>query len=642
MRYILHYTKPGDIVFDGFCGTGMTGVAAQMCGCPDEEFKQKIESEMPGIEWGARKAILNDLSPAATFIAYNYNTPIDVDEFQKEAERILTECEKECGWMYETNHVDKSGNLIMDLHGNPVKGRINYTVWSDVFICPTCSKDFIFWDVAVDANEGKVDDVFSCPYCASKISKRDCTRARETHFDNKLNSNVTLAKQVPVIINYAIGTKRYEKRADNMDISLIEKINQMQNNNWYPINKWPKGEKTQEPIRLGMNNVHQIYTKRNLFAISNFVHLMRSNRYLSLITAVTSDISKMARVKIGYYYKGGGGPFIPGLSGTLYIPSLSVEKRVFFALENRLQTFVKTLLSGNTSNVLISTNSLSKIDNLPKNSIDYIFTDPPFGGNINYSELNFLWESWLKIISNNSNEAIISNIQNKKLLEYQAIMTKCFNEYFRVLKSGRWMTVEFHNSHNSVWNAIQESIQRAGFIIADVRTLNKNQGSFNQVTSSIAVKQDLVISAYKPKDSFKKEFVAKAGSPETAWTFISQHLEQLPVAVIKDKKIELIAERQAYLLFDRMVAYHIMNGISVPLDASDFYKGLDEKFLYRDTMYFLPDQVNEYDTARIKNEVEKPELELFVTNERTAIAGYAVNWKPLKPIRKFSLNLCAK
>jgi hypothetical protein len=37
MRYILHYTEPGDIVFDGFCGTGMTGVAAQMCGNPDAD-----------------------------------------------------------------------------------------------------------------------------------------------------------------------------------------------------------------------------------------------------------------------------------------------------------------------------------------------------------------------------------------------------------------------------------------------------------------------------------------------------------------------------------------------------------------------------------------------------------------------------
>src|SRR5690554_6673215 len=82
MRYILHYTEPGDIVFDGLCRTGMTGVAAQMCGNPDPEYKFKIEKEMPYVKWGARKAILNDLSPAATFIAANYNLPIDVSEFE--------------------------------------------------------------------------------------------------------------------------------------------------------------------------------------------------------------------------------------------------------------------------------------------------------------------------------------------------------------------------------------------------------------------------------------------------------------------------------------------------------------------------------------------------------------------------------
>lgn len=60
------------------------------------------------------------------------------------------------------------------------------------------------------------------------------------------------------------------------------------------------------------------------------------------------------------------------------------------------------------------------------------------------------------------------------------------------------MTVEFHNSKNSVWNAIQESLQKAGFIVADVRTIDKKQGSFNQVSFGSAVKQDLIISAYKP------------------------------------------------------------------------------------------------------------------------------------------------
>lgn len=97
-------------------------------------------------------------------------------------------------------------------------------------------------------------------------------------------------------------------------------------------------------------------------------------------------------------------------------------------------------------------------------------------------------------------------------------------------------------------------------------------------------------------------------------------MSNIPVVVISNDKIEIVSERQAYLLFDRMVAYHIMQGIPVPLDATDFYKGLDERFLKRDNMYFLPDQVNEYDTARIKTEVEQIQFSLFVTNEKTAIS----------------------
>lgn len=136
----------------------------------------------------------------------------------------------------------------------------------------------------------------------------------------------------------------------------------------------------------------------------------------------------------------------------------------------------------------------------------------------------------------------------------------------------------------------------------------------------MAVKQDLVISAYKPKTSFRKELTAKAGTEETAWLFVRQHLEKMNPVIIKGEKIEIAAERQAHLLFDRMVAYHVMNGIPVPLDATDFYHGLDEKFIKRDGMYFLADQVNEYDTARIKTEVESIQFSLFVTNEKTAIS----------------------
>ncbi len=148
MRYILHYTKPGDVVFDGFCGTGMTGVAAQLCSDrrmieslayqTKEDGRILDEEGRPISEVGARRAVLNDLSPAATFIASNYNTPVDVDEFEREAKRILGEAEAECGWMYNTLHTD-----------GKTEGRINYTVWSSVLACPNCTQELVFLDEAL-------------------------------------------------------------------------------------------------------------------------------------------------------------------------------------------------------------------------------------------------------------------------------------------------------------------------------------------------------------------------------------------------------------------------------------------------------------------------------------------------------------
>ena len=90
MRYILHYTKPGDIVLDGFCGTGMTGVAAQMCGSNDPLLQAEM-AHKGNNQWGQRYAVLNDLAPVATFISNGYNTPFSQAEFVDEFERICPE-----------------------------------------------------------------------------------------------------------------------------------------------------------------------------------------------------------------------------------------------------------------------------------------------------------------------------------------------------------------------------------------------------------------------------------------------------------------------------------------------------------------------------------------------------------------------
>ena len=79
MRFLLHYTEPGDLVLDGFCGTGMTGVAAQACGAPTGAERREIEHEMGEVRWGSRRAVLADLSPLATFIAAGLNLPINAE-----------------------------------------------------------------------------------------------------------------------------------------------------------------------------------------------------------------------------------------------------------------------------------------------------------------------------------------------------------------------------------------------------------------------------------------------------------------------------------------------------------------------------------------------------------------------------------
>jgi len=256
--------------------------------------------------------------------------------------------------------------------------------------------------------------------------------------------------------------------------------------------------------------------------------------------------------------------------------------------------------------------------NPKENEVDYIFTDPPFGGNLMYSELNFIWEAWLKVFTNNKPEAVTNNSQRKELTEYQRIMTQCFKEYYRVLKPGRWMTVEFHNSQNSVWNSIQEALQEAGFVVAGVTTIDKQQGTFNQMTNAGTVKQDLIISAYKPSSIFVEKFKLEAGTEAGAWDFIREHLRQLPVFIGKNGQAETIAERQAFMLYDRMVVFHVQHGVLVPLSAAEFYAGLAQKFPERDGMFFLPEQATQYEKKRMTVK-DFQQLALIVKDESSAI-----------------------
>lgn len=614
MRYLLHYTAPGDLVFDGFAGTGMTGVAAELCGdrLAVESLGYRVDThgrvsgrngEIVG-QLGTRQAILSDLSPAASFIAYHYNVAEDPRLFQRRSLAALMEVERECGWMFETRHKGTSG------------ARINYVVWSDVFTCPTCAAEIIFWTSAVDRKTWKVRDAFRCDHCHAELRKSDLQRKMATQFDQTLGVSIRQVKQVPVLIHYRHGKKTFTKEPDEHDLDLLRRIEETRIPYAFPALRMPEGDEARRNDDAGLTHVHHFYTKRNLWALAAFAHRLGTPRSFVNVTSVGTVITKMYRFRSqGGSLGAGGGP----LTGTLYVPSLTKEIPMLKALSEHIRKMahVKSLL-GKRRPSWIATASLTSFGTLPDESVDYVFTDPPFGSNFMYSELNYLWEAWLNVFTNTAPEAIQNATQKKGLAEYQQLMTRCFREYFRCLKPGRWMTVEFHNSRNDVWNAIQEALQHAGFVVADVRTLDKKQGSFKQVTSGGAVKQDLVISAYKPNGGLERTFKLSAGTREGAWEFIRQHLKHLPVFVEAEGRAETIAERQPFLLFDRMVAFHIQRGATVPLSAAEFYAGLKQKFPERDGMYFLPDQVAEYDRRRLQVK-ELAQLELFVNDERSAI-----------------------
>ena len=582
--FIKHYTEKDDVVLDGFCGTGMTGIAAQET---------------------SRKAILSDLSPVASYITFNYNNPINILNFQNKTAEIIKKVKDEYGWIYKTMHSDKLTEC-----------EINYIVWSDIFISPFSNKEFIFYDVAVNKQTGKVLKEFHCPDTDAVLTKRMCKRAEISFTDQSSGKVIIQTKQAPVLINYSFyesnkgKLKRVslDKTPDEKDLDLIATIDKLDIPYWYPINRMMEGKEARRNDKFGFTHIHHFFYKRNLLVLSAIYAFCTEPILKIWFTSQIINISKLNRYRPGVSF-----PYNP-LSGTLYIGSLISESNVFHAYENKTKKILKALSSITKKNI-VSIASATKLL-IPENSIDYIFTDPPFGSNLMYSELSFIWESWLKVFTNINKEGVINPSQNKRLNEYNDLMLESFKEYYRVLKPKRWITVVFHNSKSAVWNGIQEAITKAGFIIAQVSTLDKQQGSFKQVTAAGAVANDLVISAFKPSHDFSERFLKQAGEGLEV-SFVNEFLTNLPE--------KPTIERTDKMLYSKMLAYYIQRGYEVNYDAKSFYNLLQDNFVQEDGFWFITHQIKPYKEYKKKmkltgiDDIKTGSSLLFVSDEKSAL-----------------------
>lgn len=613
---ILHYTQPGDLVLDGFAGSGMTGVAAQWCGSAPASYRHEIEMAWkkegrPAPKWGARRVILNDLSPAATFIAANYNLPFDVDAFARAGKQLLDELEAEIGWMYETLHSD-----------GKTKGWIEYTVWSEVFTCPECAGEVNFIDEALDQDSKRVHDTFPCPHCSAELNKDRLERVLENRLDPATGEPWQRVKFKPSLIIYTVGKRRYEKAPDAQDLAAIAKIESMPLPAAVPTSRFPI-EDMYHGSRIapkGFTHVHHLFLPRAAQAMGKLWEKAKAHpdaRIRAFLLFMVEQALWTASV-LNRYRPTGFSQVNQYLTGVYYVASQHAECSPRYILEGKLDRLAKTFRPFKAAqSAAITTGTAARLP-LPDDSVDYIFTDPPFGENIYYADLNFLVESWHGVVTDAQPEAIIDRFKHKALPEYQHLMQRCFAEYHRVLKPGRWMTVVFSNSRASVWNAIQVALQQAGFVLAEVTALDKVQGSYRQVTSTTAVKQDLVISAYKPNGGLEQRFRERGASEASAWDFVQTHLKYLPVAKTKHGELEFIVERDPRRIYDRLVAWFVRHDAPVPLSSDEFLSGLRSRFPERDGMVFLPEQVAEYDKKRAQT-AQAPQMELFVSDERSAI-----------------------
>ena len=641
MRYILHYTQPGDVVLDIFGGTGMTGIAAQLCGdvAEIEQLGYRVladgtvldEQSKPISRIGPRNCVLNDLAPVATFVAHNHNYDPLQNGYREQAQAAFDALEHELGWMFKTLHaatgdeISAATGMIRktarpDLSQRFRAGTVNYTIWSEVFICNECAGDVVFWESAVDKEQGKVRDAFECPHCNASLVKRGLERAFDTRQDPALNEVIRQARVVPVIINYTHDGKRYEKTPDDADMALLEAINATAITEWYPAERMITGRETRRNDPFGLTHFHHFYTKRNLSIFAGaWARLPFSHRWI--VTGCLHRGSKQHQVaitRIGGEKAGEGGATAGHRRGTLYVPSNQVEMNGLTLLRDRASAIAKALSKTTSARSVIgSTQSASSLE-LPEASVDYFFFDPPFGANISYSELNSTTEAWLRVFTNKGPEAIQDSAQSKGVQEYRRLISDCFSRAFHMLKPGRWLTVEFSNTQAAIWNAIQTAMQEAGFVVANVSALSKGRGGLMAIVGPTAVKQDLAISAYKPNGGLEDRFAKVAETETGVWEFVKTHLGNLPVAKPRGGQMEPVAERDPRILYDRTVAFYVRHGIPVPLSSPEFQAGLAEKFPERDGMYFLPDQAAQYDKARMKVE-GLGQLTIFVEDERSAV-----------------------
>lgn len=464
--FIQAFTRPGDTVADFFAGSGMTGLAAVRLG---------------------RKAKLSDIAVLGRHIAQGYLTEVGHQSLQAAANDVAARARKALGDLYATRRNQDGATVEM------VR-----TIWSFIYVCPNCNKEMTYYRHL----SSKGAPPKTCPSCGAPFARRNWRRGADVPVEVVARTKAGRLAEQPVsdFDRDMIEKARGDRRQKDVPSLPIEEDREM-------FSRSGLG-------KAGLIKTSQFFSPRNAIALLELWHAIgdvkdeATRRKLQF--AFTAILPRASR-----RYQWSAQRPLNAQNQTYYIAPVYYEWNVFELFGRKIEAAIRSdeslfhhdpLLHGrpeqNATYVLASADRLT---HLATESVDYVFTDPPFGSNIFYSDMNLFHEAWLGQITDHASEAVVHTTgkrKNSAAERYEALLRSAFLEAFRIVKPGRYMSVVFGNSNGRIWGLVQRAIRDAGFKAAPVHVaiLDKGQRSVKGLNSGSegVVTVDLVLTVQKP------------------------------------------------------------------------------------------------------------------------------------------------
>ena len=403
-----------------------------------------------------RNAIGNDLNPASVFIQEQLlNGDVQLDHFESEMKRILADHERVQGHWFEAA-CPRCGTTCAVV--STLRNKANTPLMNKVKCsCSTIAFDYELSETEAQALLHKEREAKPGPHPESRLIRNSRINAGEKMSTDHVFTPRTLICHSQLLL----------------DIEAIE------------------NETTRNLARFAFTS--------NPANCSRLVPPIKSRGPMALGAWMTGFYVGETYLEnnVFHYFKNRVAKVIAG-------------KRDFFE-SNRLggvrdKARVKSIEAFDTTSrgYLISNQDTKHLE-FPNDSIDYIFTDPPYGDSVPYFEQSALWNTWLGFSVDYENEVVISDSKerNKKSEHFAAEVGACINEIHRVLKEEHYFSITFHSLSGSEWYALTRACLESGFLLEDLQWLTQKTFAPRQLNRKKTVKGDVLL-------TFKKTAAAKS------------------------------------------------------------------------------------------------------------------------------------